>query len=178
MVAALKIIVADTSHVDVLSAIGAETFVEAYAVTLSAEDLEEYVTEAFAAERIRDEIDRSLATYLLCTDGGDAVCGYSKYIATEPPGCVAAEGAIELQRLYVRDGYRGRGIGGLLARRGEAVVREQGHAAIWLQVWEGNVAAQDVYLKWGYSFCGEQMYAVGSERRKVLIMSKMLDSGG
>jgi len=170
----LKIIVADTSHTRVLSEIGAETFIEAYEVTLSPEDLAEYVGDAFSEERIRDEIERAKAWYLLFRGAEGRVCGYSKHIATKPPACVIQDGAIELQRLYVRAGHRGRGIGGLLCRRGEAIIKEKEFGAVWLQVWEANVAAQQVYLKWGYTFCGQQMYAVGSDHREVMIMSKLL----
>ena len=81
-------------------------------------------------------------------------------------------GQIELQRLYVSDRFRGKGIGKLLSEYGKFISQQNGFKVLWLRVWDGNSAAQKVYLKWGYSFCGEEAYKVGREERKVLIMLK------
>ena len=64
------------------------------------------------------------------------------------------------------------GVAGLLSGYGESISQQKGFKVVWLRVWDGNSIAQKIYLKWGYTFCGEELYRVGKEKRKVLIMMK------
>ena len=45
---------------------------------------------------------------------------------------------------------------------------------MWLRVWEENVLAQRIYLKWNYAIQGTETYQVGREERTVVLMSKTL----
>jgi hypothetical protein len=59
-----------------------------------------------------------------------------------------------------------------LSIRGASIFQQKGFKTVWLRVGSGNTTAQEIYLKWGYTFCGEEMYRVGRERKKALIMMK------
>lgn len=167
-----EIVQSNLSHVSFLSEFGKESFIDAYKVTLPIEELRTYVEEAFSKELIKHEIESSEALYLLCRNETGEMCGYAKYVNSETPDCIAHNGAIELQRLYVQDNCKGKGVGRLLSGYGESISQQKGSKVLWLRVWDGNTAAQKVYLKWGYSFCGEEAYKVGREKRKVLVMMK------
>ncbi|WP_445475411.1 GNAT family N-acetyltransferase [Methanococcoides methylutens] len=170
----LEIVRADLSHVNFLSDFGKGSFIDAYKLTLPIEELRAYVDEAFSEELIRHEIESSEALYLICRNAKSIMCGYAKFVNSEIPDCVVDYEAIELQRLYVRNEYRGNGVGGLLYRYGESLSQQNGSGVVWLHVWDGNTIARKIYLKWGFTICGEGTYKVGREERKVLIMMKYI----
>ncbi|WP_340818245.1 GNAT family N-acetyltransferase [Methanolobus sp. WCC4] len=136
------------------------------------EELRAYVNDAFSEKVIEREVESSEVLYLICKDTKGEIYGYAKFLRSVVPDCVAHNEAIELQRLYVKDGEKGKGIGRLLSRNGDSISREKGFRVMWLRVWNGNTTAKNIYMKWGYTFCGEDWYEVGKEKRKVLVMMK------
>ena len=82
-----------------------------------------------------------------------------------PAGCVGVrpiEAAIcELKRLYVRSGYRGRGLGRLLTERAMQSAREIGYTCIRLDTLPQMAAAQRLYEDLGFrdipAYYGEPM---------------------
>lgn len=141
------------------------------------QELAAYTDAAFKPSVIRDEIEFAKAMYFICQDSASTPCGYSKLLPSIPPACIDSDGSIELQRLYVDQNHKGKGIGRLLSQHGESVAMQRAFRTIWLRVWDGNVAAQHVYLKWNYTVQGSETYQVGREARTVLLMSKTLGIG-
>ncbi len=170
------IIEADLTHVGFLSDFGRKSFVDSYKCTLPLEELEEYTRIAFAKDAISDEITDSSANYFICQDSASNPCGYSKLVLSNPPEFINPASSIELQRLYVDVDYRGHGLGKLLAVHSETNVRNQGVRHLWLRVWEGNIAAQEIYSRWSYSIAGNEQYQVGKETRTVILMIKSLST--
>ncbi|NIZ93214.1 GNAT family N-acetyltransferase [Kineococcus rubinsiae] len=82
------------------------------------------------------------ATYLVAT-----VDGY-------PAGCIArvpvADGLVEMKRVFVDDGFRGRGIASLLVRTFEDEARADGVARIRLETGTKQPEAIALYEKLGY----------------------------
>jgi len=173
----IAIITPEKRHVAELAEFCQKTFTDAYRVTLPEKELQTYVEQTFAAERLRAEIQSPLCCYRLAVNPDGRICAYIKCIPSPSPSCVTGRGLVELQRFYVGPGCTGKGTGGRLLTSGEQAMAEKGYATIWLRVWEGNLQAQQMYLKRSYTFCGEEMYRVGREARKVLLMSKRLLNG-
>ena len=55
-----------------------------------------------------------------------------------------------IDELFVRDGFRGRGLGAAAVRFAEGVCRERGVRALHLEVERANTAAQSVYRRAGF----------------------------
>lgn len=163
---------ANLSCVGFLSEFGKESFIDAYKITLPMEELRAYVDSAFSEKLIKREMESSEALFLICKNAKGVICGYAKFLNSEIPDCVVDSKAIELQRLYVNNESRGKGIGGLLFENGESIYKKKSFKVVWLRVWDGNTAAQNIYMKWGFTFCGKEWYEVGNEKRKVLVMMK------
>lgn len=170
------VIEANSSHVEYLSDFGSKSFIYAYQCTLPLEELKKYINVAFSESTILEEINGSLATYYICQDSELNPCGYAKLNQSSPPKCINSDNCIELQRLYVDSDYRGHGVGKLLETYAESNARNQNIRDIWLQVWEGNVVAQEIYKKWGFTIVGEELYQVGKVQRTVLLMHKSLNA--
>jgi ribosomal protein S18 acetylase RimI-like enzyme len=168
------IIEADSSHVEYLSDFGSKSFIYAYQCTLPQEELKKYINAAFSESTILEELNGSLATYFICQEPKLSPCGYAKLIKSPPPKCVNSKSCIELQRLYIDSDYRGQGIGKLLESHAESYALNRNIRDIWLRVWEGNVVAQEIYKKWGFTIVGNELYQVGKDQRTVLLMCKSL----
>jgi len=169
-----SVIPANTSHVEFLSIFGRESFINAYRSTLPLEELAAYTEATFKPSVIRNEIERAKAMYFIGQDSKSKPCGYSKLLPSIPPTCIARDGSIELQRLYVDKNHKAKGLGRLLSLHGETAAMHQAFRTLWLRVWEGNVLAQRIYLKWNYHVQGTETYHVGRESRTVVLMSKTL----
>lgn len=170
----MKVIEANSSHVGYLSGFGSKSFIHAYQSTLPLKELKDYIDVAFCEAAILEEINTSSATYYICKDSELDLCGYAKLNKSPTPKCIDSDNSIELQRLYVDSGHRGQGVGKLLERHVESIARDRGVSYIWLHVWEGNTVAQAIYKKWGFTVVGEELYKVGQEQRRVLLMRKSL----
>ena len=170
----MNVIAANTTHTKYLSDFGAKSFIDAYQSTLPLEALRDYVNEAFSEPGIRKEIEDALAAYFIFLDSDSNPCGYAKLVQSPAPESIGQDSNIELQRLYVDSTCRGQGAGRLLHSRAETHAASQNIHIMWLRVWEGNVAARDIYKNWGYVIVGNEPYEVGKEKRTVLVMRKLL----
>lgn len=82
---------------------------------------------------------------------------------------------VELQRLYVGEGWHGRGVGTALMDAAEGLARAEGRSHVWLGVWEGNARAQRLYAgKLGYARVGEHLFDVGGDPQWDWILVKKL----
>ncbi|KAK0609642.1 hypothetical protein DIS24_g12287 [Lasiodiplodia hormozganensis] len=97
----------------------------------------------------------------------------------EPEPCLlaqhlpsAASSSIQLQRLYIGAFGRGMGVGARLMRAVETVARKERRTNVWLQVSQGNLAAQKAYERWGFEKVGECVIDVGGFWQRGWVMGK------
>jgi ribosomal protein S18 acetylase RimI-like enzyme len=80
----------------------------------------------------------------------------------EPAGCVAlrplGDGACEMKRLYVRDAYRGMGLGRALVARVIAEAEARGYAAMRLDTLDTMATALRLYQGFGFRDTGAYVY--------------------
>jgi len=95
--------------------------------------------------------------------------GVTADIAAEP-------GDRQLNRLYIHPSYRGRGIGAALL---EAILRDAAaqqpsrqSRRILLDVWDQNRGAIRFYRAHGFTVVGEQIYRMGSQSDRELILMR------
>ena len=77
-----------------------------------------------------------------------------------------------LVRLYVLREWLGRGVGEALMRACLNEARSAGYETIWLGVWERNVRAQAFYRKWNFRDVGEQVFLLGSDEQRDIVMER------
>jgi GNAT superfamily N-acetyltransferase len=164
---------ATLADVAVLTALGRRVFGQTFEAGNDPNDLRAYLDEAYVEARQRDEIaDAGIDTLLL--EEGDALIAFAQ-LRDGPPGSgVAGARPIELWRFYVDLEWHGRGVAQVLMAAVEDTARARGGSTLWLGVWERNVRAQAFYRKQGFTVVGSQIFTLGTDPQRDLVMAKGL----
>lgn len=153
--------------------IGAETFEKAFRAHNSKEDMESYLSRAFALPAIEAELNDPKSAYFLCYEQGKCI-GYLKlnYFKTCP--FIASENTAELQRIYLLPEAYGGGAGKFMMDFAVTHCHDKGFESLWLGVWKENYRAIAMYRKNGFEVIGERPFQVGSRQFEDYYMMRSL----
>lgn len=167
---------ATSSDNRLLAEIGAETFRDTFAADNTPEDMARYLAEAFSPERQAAELAEPDSLFLIAEIGTD-VAGYArlKFRPMPDADAVGTDGSVELARLYARNSWIGHGVGAALMNACQAAARERACTTIWLGVWERNQRAIRFYEKSGFTAVGEQIFQLGNDAQRDLIMARPVE---
>lgn len=169
----LKIRRANISDTNLIAALGATTFYEAYFEQDDPVFLGDYITESFNPGQIRKELESPASAFFIAERGGKAV-GYAKLRDEMPEPCVKHKPSVELQRIYLLQAVWGKGIGEMVLQKCLEEARTKGCKSVWLSVWEQNLRAQKFYEKQGFERVGELNFLFGENVETNLVMEKLL----
>jgi ribosomal protein S18 acetylase RimI-like enzyme len=166
-----------------LAALGADSFMAAFAAFNRPEDMKTYVEEAFSLDRLEAELQDTRSTFLLAERQGELL-GYAKlrHSGATITGtddnthrAVRGERPVELQRMYAAPSRVGNsGVGKLLMQACIERARSDAHSTLWLGVWEHNPRAISFYQGVGFELVGNQDFMLGQARQTDLIMQLAL----
>lgn len=151
---------ATSDDANLLAALGTTTCYEAYVELDPSRDLADYCAMAFSTEQMSAELTDINSTFLIGEVNGNAVA-YAKLREGKAVDCMSGLHAIEVQRIYFLDRYKGNGLGVRVMHRCFEIAREKGYEAVWLGVWEKNLAAQRFYEKLGMTVTGKADFSDG-----------------
>ena len=157
----LSILQANISDKNIICALGVTTFYEAYFEQDDSHDLANYALESFGQARIEAELNDANSTFFIAELNGKAV-GYAKLRENSKADCLKNENAVELQRIYLLERVKGKGVGVALLKRCLKAARAKGYETLWLGVWELNSAALEFYEKAGFIKAGEVQFPYGT----------------
>lgn len=156
-----------------LAAIAERTFRETFAAENSAENIDLHCARRFSARIQGEEIsDPELVTLLAEIDS--ELVGFAQLRLVRAMACVKGDRPAELHRIYVSSQWHGRGVANELMRAVSAAAA--GSDCLWLGVWERNPKAIAFYRKCGFSVVGDQVFMLGQESQRDLIMVAQLGS--
>ena len=154
-----------------LTAFGRRVFAQTFEAGNDPSDLTTYLDGAYVETRQQAELaDPGLETLLLEVE--DALIAFAQ-LRDGPPGAgVTGARPIELWRFYVDFEWHGRGVAQTLMAAVEDAARARGSSTLWLGVWERNVRAQAFYRKQGFTVVGSQIFTLGTDPQRDLVMAK------
>ena len=170
-VAELRIAVKD--ELPILADIGRRTFLETFQHDNAPDDMEAYLATAFSLERLGQEIATpDSQTFLLWVD--DDAAGYLKLNAGEAQTEARGDDVMEIERIYLLEALKGRGLGRTLMEHALRTARRAGKSKVWLGVWERNVSAIEFYRRSGFEVVGEHVFRIGGDAQRDLIMELVI----
>jgi ribosomal protein S18 acetylase RimI-like enzyme len=162
---------AKDSDAEALAAIGKETFAATFGRLYPPEDLAAFLADSHSAARAAADIgDPAKAVWLV--ESGEAVVGYALAGPCKLPHPAVTAACGELQRLYLRSDWQGRGVGSGLLAEALAWLGKDGPRRLWIGVWSENHGAQRLYARHGFVVVGSYGFMVGRTRDHELIMRR------
>jgi ribosomal protein S18 acetylase RimI-like enzyme len=162
---------ATLSDLQLICVLAITTHYEAYFELDPSHDLADYCINFFNLETVKNELENPNLTYLIAEYKGNAV-GFAELREGKKVKCMEGKNAIEVQRIYVIEPMKGKGIGKALIEKCCEIGREKGYASIWLGVWDKNVEAQKFYRKIGMENVGLTDFSDGKNEFLNFVFAK------
>lgn len=170
----LSIRKAETADAGALAVLAESTFRETFGAANSPEDMDEHCRTSYGASIQAMEISDPARVTLLAECGGQ-LCGFAQLRWGQRPAGVEGESPGEIQRFYVAPAWHGKGIASELMSRCFAELAERGSDDVWLGVWEKNSRALAFYRKLGFKEVGAQVFLLGSDLQRDIVMARNRD---
>ena len=141
-----------------IAMLATQVFLDTYAtegidLSMAQEAIEHFSTGAIST------LLADASTTLVVAESAGRMIAFVQLRLGPPHALVAANGpALEVTRLYVQEGFTGKGVGSALMRCAEALALAQGASAVWLTAWVGNQRARDFYARRGFQDVGATQY--------------------
>jgi ribosomal protein S18 acetylase RimI-like enzyme len=172
-VTAVEIRPCGRDDLDIIRQVSIETYDQAFRSMNTNENMDAYLEAAFSREKLRNELSNEKSRFFLLHCDG-AVCGYLKLNEAPAQSDLNDPDSLEIERIYVRGEFQGRGLGRTLMDHAIRLARQLGKRYVWLGVWEKNADALAFYGRMGFSAAGRHPFWVGEDLQTDLIMKKML----
>lgn len=132
-----------------LQAVSRQTFKETFADSNTAEDMAEFLDEAYDTNKLTKEIENPDSRFFFLMVAGQ-VAG------------------------YLKNEYQHKGLGLVLIKLAEKLAKEAKKDNMWLGVWEKNFNAQKFYEKDGFVRVSQHTFVVGDDPQTDYILVKKL----
>lgn len=158
-----------------LQHIGKVTFAETFSETNTVENMQKYLEESFAIEKLEKELNDKNSEFYFAKEN-DQVVGYLKVNFEGSQTEKQHENATEIERIYVLNAYHGKKVGQLLYEKALALAQERKSYYIWLGVWEENPRAIRFYEKNGFVAFDKHIFVLGEDKQTDIMMKKDLSA--
>ncbi len=155
----------------VLSELSAVTFADTFRGTTSDENLEDFLKTAYQPEKLEKEMSNPESTFYFTYVEGE-LAGYLKINFGNAQSEIQDPKAGELERIYVKKEFQGKGVGRFLMEEALKLVRDAGKDYIWLGVWEHNDRALAFYKGHNFYQISSHDFAVGDDIQTDIILRK------
>jgi ribosomal protein S18 acetylase RimI-like enzyme len=170
---AIEVRPATPNDLTALQTIGRQTFLESFSAQNTAENMAQYLAEAFRPEKLRAELVDPNSQFYFATLGPEIV-GYLKINFAQAQTELRDEKALEIERIYVLKDFQGQRIGQLLFEKALEVARSAGADYVWLGVWEKNHKALAFYQKNGFVEFDRHPFRLGDDLQTDIMMKKAI----
>ena len=167
----IRIITADPSHAATISAIGKQSFGQAFGHLFKSKDeLNDYLNYAYRTEKIAAGIKKTNNVFFLAFIEGVPV-GFAKVKKYSLNDQFESVAQMQLQKIYVLPYYHGSGAGAALMEAVIDLANELKPDLIWLDTYIGNAKAIRFYEKYGFRKSGKQYFTIGTQTFEYDLMS-------
>lgn len=163
----------DLENISDLQKIGKQTFFETFADSNSEEDMQKYLEESFALEKLENELKNPDSEFYFAKDN-EKVVGYLKVNFGDSQTELKDNLALEIERIYVLKDYHGKKVGQKLYEKAIEIAKEKAMEYVWLGVWEENHRAIKFYQKNGFEVFDKHIFVLGNDEQTDIMMKLKL----
>jgi len=165
---------ATSADAETLARLAERTFRDTFAAENSPADIDHHCVTNFGEDiQLLEVRDPNYVTIVADHDG--ELVAFAQVRLHSPKRIVRAERPAELHRLYVLEDWHGRGIAHEIMSAVLSAPALNGADALWLSVWERNPRAIAFYRKYGFNVVGDQVFQVGADPQRDLVMAVEID---
>jgi len=164
---------ATLADADCISALAMQVYLNTYAIEGIRPLLVREIHAQFSIAAI-SELIASPATSFILVEREAHLIAFAQITQGEAHELVAADHAVELDRLYVQERFTGQGLGKALLNHVEALAASSGASKLWLTAWVKNLRALGFYAALGYVEVGMTMYRFEDEAHENRLFVKAL----
>ena len=158
-------------NISQLKKLAYSTFDESFRPMNAQETIDTYLSEAFTTRKLSLEIMTNGCEFYFIYSG-DELAGYLKINYAPSQTDINDPHSVEIERMYVRKEFKGKGFGKHLMDYAEELAVKAGKKYLWLGVWEKNRDAIEFYKHINFRITGEHKFQIGNEMQTDLIMKK------
>tara|TARA_R110000868_G_scaffold376115_1_gene640886 strand:+ start:104 stop:688 length:585 start_codon:yes stop_codon:yes gene_type:complete len=152
-----------------LRQISEQTFVTAFEKDNDPNDFKNYIENAFALERIKEELLNPDSDFFFVYSNNE-ILGYFKLNVGVAQSDIKQDDSIELERIYVLVEHQGLGLGEVFLNHIKNVALKRKKKMLWLGVWEQNIRAIKFYERQGFRKFDTHPYFIGSDEQTDWLM--------
>jgi len=156
-----------------LQEISKRTFSDSFAALNTVENLKFHLDNHFTQEKLTAEILNRDSSFFFAVYERNPV-GYLKINQGNAQTVLPNDQAVEIERIYVDQLFKGSGIGKIFISKAEELANASWAKYLWLGVWEHNEPAIRFYEKNGFVKFGHHIFKLGDDEQTDLLLKKTL----
>ena len=165
----IRIAKAELSDLNLLREIAVGTFTESFSDQNSEEDMQLYLEQNLSLDKLEREMSDTFSVFYLGFYNAVAVA-YLKLNFDKSQSQTHKADSLEIERIYVRKEYKGRGIGKQFLGKAIEIAKKANLKNICLGVWEKNTEAIAFYRKHGFIAIGNHLFILGKDAQVDILM--------
>lgn len=164
----------DIDDLKQLKEISYSTYYDTFVQFNTLENMNAYLDSAYNIDKLRLELKDSYSEFYFVYDD-DKLAGYMKINDVGAQTDIHDEKSLEVERLYIKKEYHGKGLGKVLMDIAIGIAKNRGKSYMWLGVWENNFNAQRFYKKFGFYKIGSHPFVMGDDEQIDFVLRKELE---
>jgi len=147
------------------------TFWQTFASSNKEENMNEYMKEGFRKEKLSAELNNKNSEFYFAEINNEIV-GYIKINFSDAQTEFQDEEALEIERIYVLENFKGRKIGQSMLDKAIYIAKNMQKKYVFLGVWEFNYNAIKFYEKNNFVAFDKHVFRLGDEDQTDILMKK------
>ena len=169
---------ATTKDTTLLFSFMKRTFEATYAHLNEPVFFQQYVSAHFVEKLLEKELENPLIEFWIIKEN-DEIIAYNKLninrLHDAENVTIPTEGSMtELERIYVSEAQKGKGLGKLLIEKALERAAFYRNEWLWLGVWEDNLKAIAFYKTMGFETFGSHLFMMGDDAQNDFLMRKKI----
>ena len=164
-----KAIIEDSKKLSVLYK---QVYIQTYGKDGVSDEFANFITKQFSIERL-EHIISTIKDAIIVAEYKNNLVGVLE-IEFDKPCPIGNFVAAELNKIYILEWFCGQGIGQLLVKKAEDILKLRGEKDVWLWLLESNTRAHSFYVKNQYEVIGKAPFIMEKNTYMNLVMRKSL----